>query len=453
VLEIDPKHDEAGTWLVSAREHAKGTRRSGNSSIRVPIGTQSSPEEGSVTIELTSRFQNYKAKPADPENDHYDRDIYSPKSARFSADGKKVYVNSLEGYRTVVYDSATKEKLSVIQHRFTAENEHLFQGDRAPFNYKFNRRPKSGNVNHFRGKPVESEISHGGKFLWIPYYRRNFDSGATSPSAVAIIDTTTDEIVRVMPTGPIPKYVAASPDGNWVSVTHWGDNTVALIDTSSGDPKKFTYRPDLMVVVKMLSQAGLAGENRDKACGYCLRGTVFTPDSKTLLVSRMSGGGIAGFDVESGEYLGTVTGMKPTPRHLVLSPNGETLYLSSNASGYVSKIALGSVVEGLRSAAGKRLKISGFEAVFVGSGARTVSLGREARYIFAAVNRSSEVVVIDTATMNIVSRIRADSFTVGLAVSPDGKQVWTTSQGRSEKGGGNSVCVFTVRYLADTAEN
>ena len=56
------------------------------------------------------------------------------------------------------------------------------------------------------------------------------------------------------------------------------------------------------------------------------------------------------------------------------------------------------------------------------------------------------MVVIDSGTMNIVSRVRADSFTVGLAASPDGKQVWTTSQGRSGEGGGNSVCVFTVTY-------
>ena len=45
--------------------------------------------------------------------------------------------------------------------------------------------------------------------------------------------------------------------------------------------------------------------------------------------------------------------------------------------------------------------------------------------------------------MKVVSRIRADSYTVGLAVSPDGRQVWTTSQGKRGKGG-NSVCVYRV---------
>ena len=49
---------------------------------------------------------------------NYDPDIYSPKSAIFSKDGKKVYVNSLEGGKTVVYDGLTHEKIKTISHTF-----------------------------------------------------------------------------------------------------------------------------------------------------------------------------------------------------------------------------------------------------------------------------------------------------------------------------------------------
>ena len=453
VLQHEPHHVLVTTWLGPARDQASNRKTPGLDRTRVPIAVRSRPETSPVQMELVARFQSYNANPKDKTKDHYDQDIFSPKSARYSHDGSKVYVNSLEGYRTVVYDAQSLTKRSVINHQFTAKSESLFQGQEAPFQYRFNKRPSSGQVNHFRGKPVESELSHDGKFLWIPYYRRDFDGGATSPSAVAIIDTETDEIVRVMPTGPIPKYVEASPDGQWVAITHWGDNTVALIDTSSGNPEEFTYRPELLVVVRQLSQKGLSGENRDKACGYCLRGTVFTPDSKTLLVSRMSGGGIAGFDVESGRYLGTVRGMRPTPRHLVIDDKGQSLFLSSNASGYVSKVSLERLVQALQGADGELVELSAFEATFVGSGARTISLGSEDRYIFAAVHMGSEVVVIDSLTMKVVSRIRTDSFTVGLTVSPDGTQVWATSQARGEEGGGNSVCVYEVTYPSPSAED
>jgi hypothetical protein len=49
----------------------------------------------------------------------------------------------------------------------------------------------------------------------------------------------------------------------------------------------------------------------------------------------------------------------------------------------------------------------------------------------------------------VISKVRVDSYTVGLGVSPDGKQVWTTSQGKSGKGG-NSVCVYDVQVPLKT---
>ena len=79
-------------------------------------------------------------------------------------------------------------------------------------------------------------MSHNGRYLWVPYYRRDYDHGATSPSAVSIIDTTTDKIVRVLPTGPIPKYVAISPD-KWAAIAHWGDNTLG-VSISLGIPAR-----------------------------------------------------------------------------------------------------------------------------------------------------------------------------------------------------------------------
>ena len=57
-----------------------------------------------------------------------------------------------------------------------------------------------------------------------------FTGAPPTPGAVAVIDTTRDEIVRVMATGPISKYVKASPDGHWLAISHWGDNTIGLID-------------------------------------------------------------------------------------------------------------------------------------------------------------------------------------------------------------------------------
>lgn len=371
-----------------------------------------------------------------------DAEIYSPKSARFSADGKKLYINSLEGGRTVIYSWPGLKKLKSISHRFTAKNSNLFFGESSLFEYSYFSTSPSGDPNQFTGKPVESELSADGKYLWIPYYRRDWDLSAQSPSAVAIIDTQTDQIVRVMPTGPIPKYVVASPDGRYMAIIHWGDNTVGLIDVSSGDPSRYQYVAQ-MSVENQLDQRDLAGTDRDKTCGFCLRGSLFSPDSQYLIVGRMGKGGIAGFHIPSRRYLGSIMNVASTPRHLVLGPDGDTLYVSSNWAGAISKTSLTGLIHRLEGARGQRIGGPRWTSVSTGKGARTIALSPDGRFIYVAVNDSSEIVTLDAGTLNILNRMPVDPFSVGLAVSPDGSAVVVTSQGHSGQGG-NSVNIFSV---------
>lgn len=438
VVAIEPNHAGAAEWLPKARERAASPVDL--AALRVPIGTTST-DDGSIRLRLVARFPNYDPNPTDPA-DHHDPDIFSPKSARFHPDGSRVYVNSLEAFKTVIYDPRTLERKGLVEHRFDADDAPLFYGQTTVFDYPYQSSPPDGDPNHFAGKPVESCFSHGGRWLWVPYYRRSWDSGATSPSAVAIVDTRTDQIVRVMPTGPIPKYVVASPDDRWLAVTHWGDNTLGVVDISSGDPASFRY-VERLVVEQILPQEELIGTDRDATCGWCLRGTVFTPDSKVLLVARMGGGGVAGFEVGSWRYLGTIDGEPPTPRHLVISPDGRWLYLSSNRAGKVSRLPVATAVELLRGAGGGRVTTDAWESVEVGGGARTLEVSPDGRWLFVASNRRSEVVVAEAETLRVAARVRTDPYTVGLDVSPDGRQVWTTSQGHGD-GGGNSVCVYEV---------
>src|SRR5688500_9896495 len=88
------------------------------------MGTASTEEDG-VKLTLVHRFQNYDKNPVDAGDVHDDA-VYSPKSARYSADGKKVYVNSLEGFTTVVYDAAKLERIKVIKHVFGEAEKGLF---------------------------------------------------------------------------------------------------------------------------------------------------------------------------------------------------------------------------------------------------------------------------------------------------------------------------------------
>jgi DNA-binding beta-propeller fold protein YncE len=409
--------------------------------IHIPIG-QKSTGNGEVSLELINRYQHYKGKTKN-ENDSYDSAINSPKSVNYSIDGKKFYVQSLEGYTTAVYDAKTKKKIKTIKHVFDKSNQELFKNDETTaFGYEF--LVKRDKYNQFSGKPVESCFSHNGKYLWVTYYRRDYDSNASCPSAVAIIDTEKDEIVRVMPTGPLPKMIACSPDNKFIAVTHWGDNTLGIINIQSQDPMDFSYHKHCIVDYQMKMDFGGKHVDRDSDCGYCLRGTVFTPDGNFLLVGKMGGaGGVAVFDANTYELLGTVKGMESNVRHLVI--NGDNLFLSANSPGKVQKCDWRSFVKARIQNEEKEIQFKEFESIFVGSGARTIVTTSDGKYVFAAVNNGSKIVAVRTKDMNIVAEIPADSYPVGMDISSDDSELIVTAQGKSS-GGGNSVMVFSLKF-------
>lgn len=417
------------------------------------INITSSQQDTSKKININTPLQDFKklqltkviqSKTMNPKSSSsiYEPAINSPKSVTYTVDGSKFYVNSLEGYTTVVFDAVTLEKLKEIRHQFNASNNSLFKNDEnTVFDYKYKQNKTQ--YNHFLGKPVESCLSHNGKYLWVTYYRRDWDHKAESPSAVAIIDTETDEIVRVMPSGPLPKMIANSPDNKYIAITHWGDNTVGLIDVSSDNPNDFHYT-DHLIVDKRLAMNFISNTNRDSNCGNCLRGTVFTPDNQKILIAKMGGNGIAVIDVASKDVIGTITGSYQNLRHLVI--NNGNLYLGSNKHGVVQKAKLEDIFkQGYDD--NKHLNYNNWETVSVGAGVRTIDVTKDGKYIFACVNNESKIAVIDAATMKKIYEIKVASFPVGMSLSPDNKQLTITSQGKSSTpGSGNTVTVFDVIY-------
>lgn len=390
-----------------------------------------------IAVELAGRFQHYNSRPKHT-NDHYDNHVFSPKSVHFLSSGSKVYVNALEGLATIAYDYNNLKKMKAVRHRFKKKDAPLFEPHVETRSVSFHgTKEKVSNV--FMGKPVEFTETHNGRYLWVTYYRRSYDANASLPSAIAIIDTTSDSIARVLPAGAIPKSIAASPDGKRVAVINWGENSVGIINVMDQNPADFHYEK-LITIEKKFIVNGDKHLNRDSACGYCLRGAVFTPDSRYLLVGRMKGGGIAVIDMEKLQYVGTVYGMKPTPRHMVLSPDGEFLYLSSNISGYVSSFKLKDIIDAALK--GKR-GVKALYEIRTGSGTRTIQVSPDGRFLFAAIKYESRIAVISTDNMKLIMKVPTDSYPVGLDVSPDGSQLWVTAQGA--KGyGGNSVSAYRL---------
>lgn len=399
-------------------------------------GDRSPGIPGSLVIENIGKKQQFNWS----DKATLDRDIFSPKSANYHPSGKKYYINSLEGCKTVVYDAETHAKSVVIHHNFPSGQGALWA---APSEFYPFTHYADGASRAFSGKPVEAAFSHGGRYLWVPYYRRTFDINAQDPSAVAVIDTRSDSIVRMFETGPLPKMIAVSPDSHYVAITHWGDNTVGLIDISDKDMARWHHLKPLVAGSKLKLDFPLDKEiDRDKHSGLKLRGTVFTPDGKYLLVSAM-GGPLQVFDVSAMEWLGSVNSAYGV-RHLVII-NGQ-LYGSQNIAGTVIGIPLDSVTDAAaraRAAGTKVIAVKGWRTCKVGGGARTLEPSPDGKYLFVACNSASKMCVVDAAKMQMVDTIRVDSYPVGLAVSPLGDQVLVTSQGRNHHGG-NAVNIFRI---------
>lgn len=367
--------------------------------------------------------------------------INSPKSAIFSPDGKLFYVQALEGFETLVFDASTYELNKIIKHHFTEKNAYLFVTDEDTlFDYKYNTNINVNERNCFSGKPVESAFSHNGRFLWVSYYRRDWDKNSSNPSAIAIIDTNTNEIVRVIPSGPIPKMIVPSPDGKKMAVIHWGDNSVGILNIDFDDPSDFVWEK-LLISDKRLNLKGIS-ENRDKQCGHCLRGAIFTKDSKYLFVGRMRSGGIIVFDIENGNVLGILNKGEIFPRHFALSPNGQYLYVSSPKQGVIIEYEVDELLYILKQANGVAAFYKGLE-IQIGAGVRTIALSNNGKYLYAACNADSKLVMVDIRNWKVISKINVAPYAVGLGINPTNDIIVVTSQGNGTDGG-RVISIFKV---------
>lgn len=447
-------------YLAQAHRHLEGKTEALS---RPPLGTRA--EGKGLRLELIARLHHHAGQRTFPAatqaqtqapqpspkvgtagseasayRERFEPQIRSPKSVAIAPDGQRAYVQALEGFATLAYDAHTLELLRVIAHRFREEEAYF--GAEATQHAPYLRRLKEAGVREqqFAGKPVEAVFSHEGRYLWVSLYRRNDDPTAILPSALAVIDTHSLRIVRVLHTGAIPKSMAVSQDGRLLAVAHWGENTVGLIQIDSDEPLEFRHLGAIPIGKPLRISSEEQPLNRDAHCGSCLRGVVFVPGGRHLLVGRMRGGGIAVVDLRQRKLMGVVEGMRPTPRHLILSPNGERLYLSSNVSGYVSVYALRDV---LRLAVRGGGTLPPLAAVHVGAGARTIALSAEGKTLYAVVNQLARVVVLDAHELRLRTSIAADSYPVGLALTPDGTRLWVSAQGRNRRGG-NSVLVYRV---------
>ena len=316
----------------------------------------------------------------------------APKSVEISPDGSYAAVMNLEGMDFWLISTTTLDLIKKAQ---------FFKTPAQGWDYKA-RQP----INSYAQKPVECDFSEKGRFLWVSLHNAEAVIVYDTTETLVPAEQTPNERLRItdfvnnktyetrvirIKTGKTPKVIRITPNGKYALVANWHSSSVSVIDTKQ------------YAVIKDVRLGGKAG--------YIPRGIVVSADSAKAYVANMGGGTISVIDLARLEVVDDIPATI-NPRHIVLCKDQRTLYISDNILG---KIIAYDVV------AKKKLR-----EVPVGRMARTIALSPDERYIFAVSHEEGKLLVIDTASFEIIYK-KDFPFPMGVAVTPDGKQLWVTS--------------------------
>ncbi|MXZ68746.1 MAG: YncE family protein [Acidimicrobiia bacterium] len=268
----------------------------------------------------------------------------------------------------------------------------------------------SGDV--YRGAPVEAAFTSDGSFAFVSNYRMygpGYDPQAGSDncgreqgqdSFVYRVDTTALAIDRVYQVGPVPKHLAVTPDDRLLVVSNWCGFDVTVID---------------LVTHETLAEIDV---------GRHPRGVAVTSDSRTAYVAVMGSTSIAAIDLSAfSPHNGSTTTGQPaptyirgvgiTPRHLVLSPDDKTLYVTLNREHAVVAVDLdsGQVIRRART----------------GRAPRSMDISSDGTALYVVNYESNTMSKIRTGDFAILQEFDTTPRPIGITYDPFNNEVWVST--------------------------
>ena len=208
------------------------------------------------------------------------------------------------------------------------------------------------------------------------------------------------DVIKTIPVGDDPFYVAVSPDGLTAYVTNRADATVSVIDT---DPLS----------------AGFNTVTDTIAVGTAPDSVVFTPDGTTAYASNRGTDDVSVID--TGTKAIKKVGGVPVPNIAVgdkpggmaVSPDGTTLYVTNWDDADVSVID---------TATNATKQVGGVAVpdIAVGNGASAVAVSPDGLLIYVTAFSSDDIRVIDTSSYAVTKTISLGDGPRSVSISPDG---------------------------------
>ncbi len=229
------------------------------------------------------------------------------------------------------------------------------------------------------GVIVESALSADGKTLFISNFRRN---------SVMFVDLASKKVTHEIKTGTHPKVLVASPDGKNLFAANWASKSVSQIDIATAE------------VVRVLD------------VGKQPRGMAMTKSGK-LFVANFFGDSIDVFEGKDFEQTHRLSTCK-VPRHLALSPDDKTLYISCLTASqlHAMDVATETVTH----------------KVQIGNAPKSIDVSKDGRFVYSAdYGESRSMSVVDTHDWTSrIFKIPGMDRGSGVAVGPDGKHALVT---------------------------
>ncbi|MDE0189487.1 MAG: YncE family protein [bacterium] len=265
----------------------------------------------------------------------------------------------------------------------------------------------------YRGAPVEAAFTSDGSFAFVSNYRMygpGFNPHAGSDSCqkdqgqdsfVYRIDTTTLDIDRVYPVGRVPKHLAVTSDDRLLLVSNWCGFDTTVID--------------------------LATDERVASVdvGRYPRGIAVTSDSDTAYIALMGSTDIAVINLsallsmeDTPSALDTsvrtyIRGVGVSPRHLVLSPDDETLYVTLSGEDAVVAVDLdsGQVIQ----------------RVHTGHAPRSMDISTDGTALYVVNYESDTMSKIRTLDFTIRQEFETTPKPIGITYDPFNDEVWVST--------------------------
>jgi len=283
-----------------------------------------------------------------------------PRGIKLSHDGSKLYV-AVSGLPKCP-PSVPDEQCAKLKHDFAADGIAVI--DTA--SRKLVKLLKAGS------DPEQFDISTDGRRLFIS------NEDASTMSVLNVANGALESTVHV---GNEPEGVRVAPNGRWVIVTNETGNSVTVIDART---------------FAVLHTVSVGQRPRDVA---------FTPDASTIYISGEFDSSVYRASMPTGAGVEKLLQLRKEdrPMGLVLDPKLKRLYVSTGRGGTVAVVSLEKTAKLLKE-------------IPVGKRPWGIALSHDGRRLYTANGPSNDVSIIDTASLTVTKTVPVGSSPWGVVV-------------------------------------